>query len=73
MVYHKSCYKSYTSEHSIAVFTKRQDDEVAEQSIQNSPVTSILTLSMFSPTNWSACLFCIKKSYKQDKELLKIE
>ncbi|CAC5391599.1 unnamed protein product [Mytilus coruscus] len=73
MVYHKSCYKSYTSEHNIAVFTKRQDDEVADCSIQDSPVTNILTRSMSSPTNWSACIFCNKKSYKQDKKLLKIE
>ncbi|CAC5420519.1 unnamed protein product [Mytilus coruscus] len=28
---------------------------------------------MSSPTNWSACIFCNKKSYKQDKKLLKIE
>ncbi|CAG2257359.1 unnamed protein product [Mytilus edulis] len=73
MVYHKSCYKSYTSEHNIAVFTKRQNDALAGGSIQDSPVTSILTRSMSSPTNWSACIFCNKKSYKQDKKLFKIE
>ena len=73
MVYRKSCYKSYTSEYNIAVFIKRQDDEEADCSIQDSPVTSILTRFMSSPTNWSACIFCNKKSYKEDKKLLKIE
>jgi hypothetical protein len=29
IVYHKSCYMSYTSEHNIVVFTSRQTDEVA--------------------------------------------
>ena len=73
IVYHKSRYKSYTSEHNIVVFTSRQTDEVAAGPSKDSKGPSMLTRSKSSVINWSACLFCSKKSYKQDKRLLKIE
>ena len=64
---------SYTSEHNIVVFTSRQTDEVAAGPSKDSKDPSMLTRSKSSAINWSACLFCSKKSYKQDKRLLKIE
>ena len=74
IVYHKSCcYKSYTSEHNIVVFTSRQTDEVAAGPSKDSKGLSMLTRSKSSAINWSVCIFCNKKSYKQDKRLLKIE
>ena len=55
-VYHKSCYKSYTSEHNIVVFTSRQTDEVAAGPSKDSKDPSMLTRSKSSAINWSACI-----------------
>ena len=67
IIYHKSCYKSYTSEQNIVVFCSRQTDEVAAGPSKNSKGPSMLTRSKSSAINWSACLFCSKTGYKQDK------
>jgi hypothetical protein len=49
------------------VFCSRQTDEVAAGPSKNSKGPSMLTRSKSSAINWSACLFCSKTGYKQDK------
>ncbi|CAG2211718.1 unnamed protein product [Mytilus edulis] len=65
MVYHKSCYKSYTSEHNIAVFIKRQDDEVAECSVQSSPVTKCESINAAA---FSKLISCINDDLLRNKK-----
>ena len=73
IVYHKSCcYKSYTSEHNIVMFTSRQIDEVAAVPSKDSIGPSMLTRSKSSTINWSVCIFCNKKVTNKTKGFWKM-
>ena len=71
MVYHRSCCKSYTTKHNIAVYVNRKCGTTGSD--QDSTVSTILTLSQSGPIDWNVCIFCNNKTYKNVKTLKKIE
>ena len=71
MVYHRSCYKSYTSKHNIAVHISRKCSTTGSN--QDSTTSSVLTRRQSGPIDWNVCIFCNHKTYKKVKTLTKIE
>ena len=71
MVYHKSCYKSYTSKHNIAVYISRKCSTTGSN--QDSTTSYVLTRRQSGPIDWNVCIFCNHKTYKKVKTLKKIE
>ncbi|CAG2253830.1 unnamed protein product [Mytilus edulis] len=72
MVYHRSCYKSYTSKHNVSVSVGNKSNEALDEETKNR-VPSARTLSQSILIDWNACIICNNKSYKKDKKLIKIE
>ncbi|CAG2205309.1 unnamed protein product [Mytilus edulis] len=72
MVYHRSCYKSYTSKHNVSVSVGNKSNEALDEETKNR-VPSARTRSQSILIDWNACIICNNKSYKKDKKLIKIE
>ena len=65
MDYHRSCCKSYTSRHTIAVYVSRKRG--TKGSDQDSTASTIITRSQ---SGWNVCIFCYNKTYKNVKNSL---
>ncbi|CAG2229296.1 unnamed protein product [Mytilus edulis] len=75
LCYHKSCYKSYTSRVNLEKFVMPDVNNLKDTSNANQPCCShpVQTRSMFTPFDWTTCIFCKHKSYKRDKNLRHLE
>ena len=77
VVYHRSCYKSYTSKHNCSVFMS--DSSISTEvktlkvDVTSESRSNVLTRSQFQSIRWDRCFICQNKSFKKDVKLHKIE
>ena len=67
VVYHKGCYKKYTSRQNCSVYETDKCD--SEESLLPMPMT---TRSQSQNIRWNLCFFCQQKGYKRDFKVHKI-
>ena len=68
IVYHRSCYKSYTSH----ISTKRASYNEPTPGCSQNVDTHSTTRSHLLKTDWKKCMFCQKVKYKNDKKLRRV-
>lgn len=69
VVYHKNCYKKYTSRQNCSVY--ETDECVSERSPLIEP-RSMTTRSQSQNIKWNLCFFCQQKSFKRDFKVHKL-
>ena len=77
-VYHRSCYKSYTSKHNCSPFKSDEatcltynDDRQLSDCCPS--VSGFCTRSRIQSFDWNSCIFCCKKTFKKDRKLRKFQ
>ncbi|KAK3097137.1 hypothetical protein FSP39_006702 [Pinctada imbricata] len=72
IVYHRSCYKSYTSKHNIlSVCTSRDATIIPGEVSSHAPAKC--TRSQLKTFGWNVCIVCMKEKYKKKKILHHLE
>ena len=71
VLWHASCYATYTCEQNIKYVTKHQSSMVQKEDIKRAKATNELcariSRSGAVPHDWSKCLFCKNRTHKKEK------
>ena len=66
LVYHRSCYKSYTSKRNLQPFSGKNETELEPG--PSFSLSHVKTRSQSPSINWGACLFCKNYTFKKNKK-----
>ena len=77
VLYHRSCYKSYTSKQNCSVYIPDNSTEgetrPAGVTSSSESIPSVITRSQVQSFRWDLCFICQHKSFKKDFKVHKVE
>ena len=65
VVYHRNCYRKYTSKQNCSVFKTDQINFTSTEQVSTTSQASVVTRSQYEPIKWDFCFICQNKTFKK--------